>query len=105
MADPDKAKLRKLSEAAFGQQYRLECMLEIGLDLRRAVSLTDLADRVGLRASQIQGAFKALVDVGLLSPAPAADRRRKAFQPVARSAAWRWAAEIAETAATPPASE
>lgn len=97
MSGSNKAKLRELSDAAFGQQYRLECMLAIAADLAQDVSLTELAQRVGLGTSQIQGAFKALVDVGLLVPKSSSDRRRKVFQPTTTSSAWKWAREIAES--------
>jgi DNA-binding IclR family transcriptional regulator len=99
VTNTDKATLRALSESAFGQKYRLELMLLIAGDLRGDVYLTDLASEAGLGPSQIQGAFRSLVEVGLLTPAPSADPRRKVYRADRRSAAWAWAAEMAARAA------
>lgn len=92
----DLALLRARSRVAFGQQYRLECMLTIGDSLGDATSLTELADRLQLGASSIQSAFKALVDVGLLTPVPSDEYRRRRYLPDASSAAWQWASQLAD---------
>lgn len=99
MSEDGKATLRELSDAAFGQKYRLELMLAIAKDVREPVSLTDIASAVQLGVSQVQGAFRSLVEVGLLVPTPSTDSRRKLYVADAESSAWRWAAEMAQRAA------
>jgi DNA-binding transcriptional regulator GbsR (MarR family) len=95
----DKATLRVLSDAAFGQKYRLELMLVIAANLRDPISLTDLAASANLGISQIQGAFRALVEVGLLQQVHSPNHRRKLYVADAESSAWRWAAEMRDRAA------
>ncbi|MBX3100772.1 MAG: hypothetical protein KF761_14490 [Salinibacterium sp.] len=94
MDDSDKARIRATSDIAFGQMYRLECMLAIAANPTEQFSLSSLADELRLRPSQIQVAFKALVDTGLLAPVPTSDHRRKGYRVNGESAALRWAEEL-----------
>ncbi len=91
----DNAQLRALSEVAFGQRYRLECMLRISQTPDAEVSLTELASELDLLPSQIQNAFGALVEVGLLRRIDTKDRRRKSYRCVRDSPAWAWAHDLA----------
>lgn len=95
MEADDNESVRAASDLAFGQRYRLECMLAIASDLDREVSLSALAEELRLSPSQIQGAFRAMVGTGLLTPVASADHRRKIYVANAESAAWRWAKELA----------
>lgn len=89
------AAIRARSRAAFGQQYRLEVMIAIAADADGLVCLTDLGRSLGLSLSNIQGALRSLVEVGLLTELPAGDSRRK-FYLRNPSAAWTWATELAQ---------
>lgn len=97
MSDAMIAELRALSRIAFGQAYRLEVMLAIADSPDGIVNLTDLAHELGQSTSNIQGPLRSLTEVGLISPAPQGDGRRKHYvrNP---SAAWRWAREMCEGA-------
>lgn len=88
-------KLRALSQAAFGQRYRLELMLAVAESEDGIVCLTDLAHTLNVTISNLQQPLKALVATGLLSPLPAGDSRRK-FYMRNPSAAWAWAAELGD---------
>lgn len=89
---------RALSRAAFGQTYRLEVMLAVARASDGLVNLTDLAQAIAQPPSNIQGALKSLVAVGLLSEIPSGDSKRK-FYMRNPSAAWTWAEEMASIAA------
>jgi DNA-binding MarR family transcriptional regulator len=97
MAGADAVKLRDVSRAAFGQQYRLEVMLAASRSEDGLVCLTDLARDLGLSVSNVQGALKSLVALRLLTEMPAGDSRRK-FYLRNPSAAWAWAEEMAREA-------
>jgi len=88
------ASLRRVSRHAFGQAYRLEVMLAISRAEDGLVNLTDLASALGLSPSQIQGALRSLVAIGLLTEMPPGDSRRR-FLLRNHSAAWTWAEEMA----------
>lgn len=96
MADKMDA-LRRLSRLAFGQNYRLEVMLAVARSEDGLVTLTDLSRELRLGNSQIQGALSSLVAVGLLTPLPSDDARRR-FLLRNASPAWRWAEELAAAA-------
>ena len=98
------AKLRGMSRAAFGQQYRLEVMLAAARSHDGLVCLTDVARDLSLSVSNVQGALKSLVTVGLLTEMPAGDSRRK-FYLRNPSAAWEWAEQMARQASEAPDSE
>ncbi len=69
------------------------------------VNLTDLARELDQSTSNIQGPLRSLVDLGLISPAPQGDSKRKHYirNP---SSAWQWVremrAEAVAAAAMPP---
>jgi DNA-binding MarR family transcriptional regulator len=86
--------LRTLSQAAFGQRYRLELMLAVAADGDGIVCLTDLARTLDVSVSNLQQPLKSLIATGLLSLLPAADSRRK-FYIRNPSSAWSWAQELA----------
>jgi hypothetical protein len=88
------ASLRSVSREAFGQSYRLEVMLAISRTEDGLVNLTDLASTLSLSPSQIQGALRSLVMIGLLTEMPPGDSRRR-FLLRNHSAAWAWAEEMA----------
>lgn len=90
-------RLRALSQAAFGQRYRLELMLAVADSSDGIVCLSDLAGTLGVAISNLQQPLKALLTTGLLSPLPAGDSRRKFYIRNA-SAAWQWARELQEAA-------
>lgn len=96
--DSDSADRRRtLSRAAFGQQHRLDVMLAAAHSEDGLVCLTDVARDLNLNASNVQGALKSLVAVGLLSEMPRGDGRRK-FYLRNPSPAWDWAKEMAQQA-------
>jgi len=90
---PRRDALRRMSRDAFGQTYRLELMLVIAHSDDGLVTLTDLADRLGLRPSQIQRPLTNLIDLGLLTELPQGDARHR-FLLRNPSAAWDWAREM-----------
>lgn len=87
------ARRRSISRAAFGQDYRLELMLAVADHESGLVTLSEMASRLELTPSQIQGALRSLTTVGLLVDAPATGSRHRYLmrQP---SAAWDWAREL-----------
>ena len=94
MLPNNREKLRAVSQAAFGQRYRLELMLAVAEAEDGIVCLTDLARALDVTISNLQHPLRAMVGVGLLSPLPAGDSRRK-FYIRNPSAAWDWALELA----------
>lgn len=97
MSSETLASLRALSQAAFGQRYRLELMLAVASSADGIVCLTDLARELDVSISNLQQPLKSLVAVGLLSPLPLSESRRK-FYIRNESSAWQWAAELAAMA-------
>ena len=97
MSDRVTAELRAFSRSAFGQAYRLEVMLAVADSSDGIVNLTDLAHELGQSTSNIQGPLRSLVEIGLISPAPQGDSKRKHYirNP---SAAWQWAREMRDEA-------
>lgn len=91
--------MRALSRIAFRQDYRLELMLAIADASDGTVCLTDLARTLGTSASNLQVPLKNLIDLGLLSPLPRGEDRRK-FYLRNKSAAWAWARELSHAAVT-----
>ncbi|WP_206796217.1 hypothetical protein [Amycolatopsis sp. MtRt-6] len=94
MSEDRLTKLRALSQAAFGQRYRLELMLAVAESPDGIVCLTDLARSLDISISNLQQPLKSLVTTGLLSPLPVNESRRK-FYIRNPSSAWSWAAELA----------
>ena len=84
--------MRELSEAVFGQRYRLELMVEIARS-DGIVCLTDLARRLDVTASNLQRPLLALTTAGLLSKDEPADSR-KVFYRRNASLAWEFAQEL-----------
>jgi hypothetical protein len=97
--DLERKSLREMSRIVFGQDYRLELMLEICSGDDQIVTLGDLAKQLSLPPSSIQVPFRALIASGLLSPLPSDDSRRKFYQ-ANKSAAWDWAWELAQQVTT-----
>lgn len=93
MLSPHRAQLQEISQAAFGQRYRLEVMLAIADAEDGFVSLSELAQQLGVSVSTLQGPFRDLVAVGLLSPLPHGDSRHR-FYHRNPSSAWSWAQEL-----------
>lgn len=85
--------LRGLSQAAFGQRYRLELMLAVADSDDGIVCLTDLARELDVSISNLQQPLKALVATRLVTPLPSGDSRRK-FYVRNPSSAWMWAREL-----------
>ncbi|UUV28699.1 transcriptional regulator [Amycolatopsis roodepoortensis] len=94
MSEDRLGNLRALSQAAFGQRYRLELMLAVADSPDGIVCLTDLARSLDISISNLQQPLKALVTTGLLSPLPVTESRRK-FYIRNPSSAWAWASELA----------
>lgn len=90
--------LRALSKSAFGQRYRLECMLAIARHDDGIVTLSGLAVVVGTSTSNVQEPLKSLVAIGLLSPLDSGDSRSR-FYVRNPSPAWDWARELSRQAA------
>ncbi|ALM18940.1 MarR family transcriptional regulator [Mycobacteroides abscessus] len=86
--------LRRMSREAFRQDYRLEVMLAVGRSTDGLVCLSDLAAAVGTSTSNVQGPLRSLIALGLLTPLPRSDSKRRHMlrNP---SAAWQWAEELA----------
>ncbi|MFJ1768051.1 hypothetical protein ACIOD2_47580 [Amycolatopsis sp. NPDC088138] len=95
MTEMDVERLRRVSQHAFGQRYRLELMLAIAGTGDGIVCLTDLAKTLEITISNLQSPLRALVETGLISPLPRGDSRRK-FYIRNPSAAWAWAQELNE---------
>jgi DNA-binding transcriptional regulator GbsR (MarR family) len=89
--------LRALSRAAFGQKYRLECMIAIAESADGILTLNTLAETLNVSVSNIQDPIKALLATGLISPLNAGDSRSKFYVRNA-SAAWNWCHELAARA-------
>src|SRR5689334_12518301 len=92
-----------MSRAAFGQTYMLEVMLSVADSDDGIVNLTDLAHDLGQATSNVQGPLRSLVDLGLISPAPQGDSKRKHYMRNP-SSAWAWVTEMraeARAAAAP----
>lgn len=89
--------LRELSRAAFGQRYRLECMLAIADSSDGMVTLSTLAKALDVSTSNIQDPIKSLLATGLISPLDAGDSRSK-FYVRNTSTAWDWCRELAARA-------
>ena len=84
--------LRRLSKAAFNQTYRLEVMLAIA-DSDGIVTQRDVARSIDQPQSNVQLAFRSLIDCGLLVELPRADSRSRHLMRV-DSPAWDWAGEL-----------
>jgi hypothetical protein len=85
--------IRELSTVVFGQRYRLEVMAAIARSHGGLVCLTDLADELGVRTSNIQKPLTSLTDSYLISRLPAGDSKRR-FYRRNDSAAWVFALEL-----------
>lgn len=90
--------LRQLSRDAFGQTYRLEVMLAVAESPDGLICLTDLAQELGISASNVQLALQSLVKTDLVARLPRGDSRRRHYvrNP---SAAWDWAQQMKDLAA------
>ncbi|MGA1813823.1 MarR family transcriptional regulator [Frondihabitans sp. 4ASC-45] len=89
--------VRELSRAAFGQKYRLECMLAIAESGDGMVTLSTLAKALDVSTSNVQDPIKALLATGLISPLDSGDSRSKFYVRNA-SSAWEWCRELAQRA-------
>jgi DNA-binding MarR family transcriptional regulator len=89
--------IRAMSEALFGQKYRLETMLAIAHAPDGLVCLTDLARQLVVSPSCLQRPLHDLAKCGLLSRLPATDSKRRYYQRQ-DSLAWAFAVEIASQA-------
>lgn len=94
----DVEELRRLSRAAFNQAYRLEVMLHIA-DSDGFVTQTEVAKALDLSVSNVQAPIRSLIDCGLLTPMPKTDNRSR-FLARNDSAAWDWARQLRDQAAT-----
>lgn len=86
-------RVRAMSQAAFGQKYRLEVMCAFSESSDGLLCLSDLAARIGTVGSNLQKPLASLVATGLISPLESGDSKRK-FYLRNRSAAWAWAKEL-----------
>ncbi|MBN7468218.1 MarR family transcriptional regulator [Mycobacteroides abscessus] len=89
--------VRRMSREAFRQDYRLEVMLAIGRSADGLECLSDLATTVGTSTSNLQGPIRSLVALGLLTPMPRSDSKRR-YLLRNPTAAWQWAEELAALA-------
>jgi hypothetical protein len=92
--DEVRAAIRRVSNAAFTQRYRLELMLEVADREDGIVSLTELSKALDVTTSNIQRPFEALVLTRLITPLPDSDSRYR-YHIRNPSAAWDWAYELA----------
>jgi hypothetical protein len=93
---PDQS-VREPSRAAFGQRYRLECMVAIANSESGKVSLGELAAQLRVTASNLQAPRRSLVETGLLQAESSSEPGKRIYGRV-DSAAWDWARELAERA-------
>lgn len=89
--------VREISRAAFGQKYRLECMLAIADSADGMITLSTLAKSLDVSTSNVQEPLKALVATGLISLLDSGDSRSK-FYVRNVSSAWEWCRELAALA-------
>lgn len=89
--------VREVSQAAFGQRYRLEVMLQFASDEDSLLCLSDLAAAIGTAASNLQKPLRSMLDTGLITQLDSGDSKRK-FYLRNPSAAWGWAQELKELA-------
>lgn len=89
----DDERVRAMSQAAFGQKYRLEVMCAFDESSDGLLCLSDLAARIGTVGSNLQKPLASLVATGLITPLDSGDSKRK-FYLRNRSAAWAWAQEL-----------
>jgi hypothetical protein len=93
----DSDAVRAMSRVAFRQDYRLELMVAIAESTDGIVCLTDLARVLDVSISNLQVPLKNLITLGLITPLPRGDSRRK-FYMRNPSPAWDWARELIESA-------
>lgn len=93
MPDPAIDTIRKRSAMAFGQSYRLEVMVAIAESDERRISLSDIAQALGVPASSIQKPLRALVDLGLLTESADSSTRKK-YYVRNESSGWTFAYEL-----------
>jgi DNA-binding transcriptional ArsR family regulator len=89
--------LRRTSHAAFGQRYRLECMLAIADSTDGIFSLGELATNLHVTPSNLQNPLASLLETGLITRMYSGDSRRK-FYSRNDSSAWEWARELRDAA-------
>lgn len=89
--------VRGVSQAAFGQRYRLEVMLQFASNEESLLCLSDLAIAIGTAASNLQKPLRSMLDTGLITQLDAGDSKRK-FYLRNPSAAWGWAQELKDLA-------
>jgi hypothetical protein len=97
MDDLSRDRARRLSQAAFGQQHRLELMLAIVDSEDGIVTLTELSRKLDVTMSSLQRPMESLIETGLLTALPMSEFRYKHFMRNP-SAAWQWAQELAVAA-------
>lgn len=86
-----------MSQAAFGQQHRLELMLCIANAEDGIFSLTELAKALDVTMSSLQRPMDSLLATQLISALPDADSKYR-YYTRNPSAAWSWAQELAQQA-------
>lgn len=86
-----------MSEALFGQKYRLEVMVAIASSEDGLVCLTELAKHLELTPSNLQNPLRDLVRCGFLSRLPPGDSKRRYYRRN-ESLAWAFALEAASQA-------
>ena len=89
--------MRRLSRAAFGQRYRLECMVAIAKSPDGLVSLSELAAELSVTPSNLQKPLQSLLDTALISPMHSGDSRRT-YYTRNESLVWDWVVEFASKA-------
>lgn len=95
------ARVRHLSKIVFGQEWRLSVMLAIARHHDGIFCLTDIAEAVGARnVSSVQVPLKSLVEAGLVHRQEALSGEKHRWYSRGDSAAWRFAEELAELAAS-----
>lgn len=85
--------VRRISHAAFGQRYRLECMIAVADSTDGIFSLSELADILSVTPSNLQKPLASLLETGLIARMYSGDSRRK-FYSRNESSAWEWAREL-----------
>ncbi|WP_199922298.1 hypothetical protein [Microterricola viridarii] len=97
MGTENREALRSVSQAAFGQQHRLELMLCIANAEDGIFSLTELAKALDVTMSSLQRPMDSLLATQLISALPDADSKYR-YYTRNPSAAWAWAHELAQQA-------
>lgn len=81
---------RRVSQAAFGQRYRLELMSEILRSEDGIFTLTEMARAVGTSPSNLQGSIDKLLVLDLITRLPESETKSVHYMRN-ESAGWTWA--------------